>query len=94
MFGKPSPEAIALGAVIVELETEMQREHGDSEDYGTLLTRLERLYKIREKNSPKGLDPNTLILAGTNVLGIVIIVAYEHAHPLVSKALALAGRLR
>lgn len=95
MLSKSSDEAQSLIQTITELESDMRTKDGDSEEYATCLNRLERLYKLQEKHSPKSrIDLNTLILAGANILGIVIIVAYEHGHPVVSKALSQVGRTR
>lgn len=94
MFEKPSAEAVALEAVILALESDMQTRDGDSEEYATMLNRLERLHKLKEKTSPKGINPDTLILVGGNLLGILIIVSYEHAHVIASKAIGFAGKLR
>lgn len=94
MFERPPADAIALEAVILELETEMSTIGGDSEEYATMLNRLERLYKLKEKNSPKHIDPNTWLIVGGNLAGILIIVFYEQAHVVTSKALGFAGKLR
>jgi hypothetical protein len=94
LFEKPSAEAIALEATIIELELDMKTKDGDSEEYATMLNRLERLHKLKEKNTPKGINPDTLVIVGGNLLGIVIIVWFEHAHVIVSKALNFAGKLR
>lgn len=94
MFRKISAEAEAIEALIVELKDQMLTMEADSEEYATCMNRLERMDKLREKNSHKGLDPNTLLIAGGNLLGIVIIVWHEQAHVITSKALSFAGKLR
>jgi hypothetical protein len=72
----------------------MQTRDGDSEDYATMLNRLERLYKLKEKNAPRQISPDTLLIVAGNILGILVIVAYEHSHVVTSKALSFAGKLR
>lgn len=94
MFQKSSDEDLALERTILELEKDMQTRDGDSEEYATMLNRLERLYKLKEKNAPKRVSPDTLIVVGGNLVGILIIVAYEHGHVITSKALSFAGKLR
>jgi len=84
----------ALDGLIIEHEQEMQKMDVDSEEYAQALNKLERLHKLKEKTSPKRVDPNTVLIAASNLLGIVIIVAYEHKHVITSKALGFAGKLR
>lgn len=94
MIKKKASNVQSLDETIMELEHDMKTHDGDSEEYATCLNRLERLYKLREKHSRKGLDPNTLLLVGGNLLGILIIVGYERANVIGSKALGFAGKLR
>lgn len=94
MFKRPPAEATELDKVIADLESEMTTRDGDSEEYATMLNRLERLYKLKEKNSPKQVDPNTYWMVGGNLAGILIIVFYEHAHAMTSRAIGFAGKLR
>lgn len=91
---KPDESMVQLEATIKELETDMKGHDGGSEEYAKCLAQLERLYKLKEKNTPKGLDPNTLILVGGNLAGILIIVLHERAAVITTKALAFAGKLR
>lgn len=88
MFGKNSEEADALDRTILELESEMATREGDSDEYATMLNRLERLHKLKEKNSPKRVSPDTWLMVGGNLAGIVLIVAWEHGHVITSKALS------
>lgn len=94
MFDKKSDESEGLDLTIKSLEDEMLTRDGDSEDYATMLNRLERLYKLKEKHSSRRVSPDTLILVGGNILGIIIIVGYEHSHVIATKALGFAGKLR
>lgn len=94
LFEKRTAEAEALEQVITHVESQMTQTPPDSEEYATLMNRLERLYKLKEKHSPKRIDPNTWLIVGGNLAGILIVVAYEHAHVLPGKALSFAGKLR
>ena len=78
----------ALDATITELMHDMKTMDGDSEEYATCLNRLERLNKLRKPRFREKLSPDTLILVGSNLLGILIIVGYEHGHVIGSKALS------
>jgi hypothetical protein len=58
--------------------------------HDVLIEKLEKLNALRtsapEKRKP--VDPNALINAGASIAGILVIVGYEHAHVVGSKALA------
>jgi hypothetical protein len=94
VLSKRSDEAQSLDQTIQMLEDDMRSMSGDSEEYATCLNRLERLYKLKEKHSKRGFNPDTLLIVGGNLLGIIIIVAYEHSHVIGSKAMSQVGKLR
>lgn len=58
-----------------------------SEEYAKAVANLERLGKLYSVMSRPKVDPNTLITAGCNLLGIGAILSYEHLHVIASKAL-------
>ena len=91
---KKTEEQAALEATSKDLETQMLTFDPDSDEYGTLLNRLERLKKLQASNSPKQISPDTLIIVGGNLVGILIIVMHERANVITSKALSFAGKLR
>ena len=89
-FGEPSPLEIVTNEAIREL-------HGQeigSEEYGKKLEHVVKLHKMltEEKSAPVSKD--TLILAGANLLGIVLIVKHEYANVITSKALNLVLKPR
>ena len=75
-----------LDRLIAEAEAEMLTIDAESEEYKALLGNLERLRKLKDDNRPKRLDRNTIALVAGNLLGILIIVAYEQKHVMTSKA--------
>jgi hypothetical protein len=91
---KKTDEQTELDKTIADLEAQMRTYDPDSEAYGTLVNRLERLVKLQERNASKRISPDTLLIVGGNILGIVIIVAHERANVITSKALSFAGKLR
>lgn len=50
------------------------------------LKSLERLYELKEKNSPKPISRDAILTVGANLTGIAMIIGYEHAHVITSKA--------
>jgi hypothetical protein len=75
-------------ALIAKLEQEMLSEDLSQEDYERKLKQLERLTKLRGNNATKRVSPDTLLIVGGNLLGILLIVAYEQKHVLTSKGLS------
>jgi len=67
----------------------------DSESYSDAVKNLEILMKANSEKAKPALDINTVITAGASILGIVVIISYEHLHPVVSKAInfVLKGRV-
>lgn len=58
-----------------------------SEEYATLLERLERLTKLKTDTRRQPISPDTVLTVVGNLLGVGVIVSYEHAHVITSKAL-------
>lgn len=66
------------------------------ESYDKLLTRVERLDKLRKKEEPrKKLSPDTALVVAGNLLGIIAILGYEQGHVIATKALGfvIKGRV-
>jgi hypothetical protein len=87
-------EVQKLNDAIAVLEDEMLQTDPGTEFYASMVGQLERLYKLRERHASRQIDPNTLMIVGGNLLGILVIVWHEQAHVITSKALSFAGKLR
>lgn len=75
----------------LEIESQLTRlreSQNDQEEYDQILSRIELLYKIKDK--PNRVSNETWALIGANLLGIVIIITHEYTHPITTKALSLA----
>jgi hypothetical protein len=57
------------------------------EEYPNVADQLVKLYKLKEVDSKSRVSKDVWIGAGVNLVGILTIVSYEHAHALTSKAL-------
>lgn len=55
---------------------------------------IERDRLEHEIETADHISPNTLVMAATNLIGILLIVKYEQAHVMVSKAATFALKLR
>lgn len=57
--------------------------------YVPTLEKLERLYALKENNSPKPISRETLLVVGANLAGIAMVIGHEHAHVITSKAFGM-----
>jgi len=64
---------------------EMQRKGVLHEDYPKLMSYLERLHEVKTQQRRDPVSRDTLALIGGNLLGILLIVAYEQKHVMTSK---------
>ena len=87
MFGKfrkvePTIYDDAIAKVLEKLDTY------DTEDaeFGDAMEYLERLTKLKAETQKSRLDPNQIAIVAGNLLGILVIVAYEQKHVMTSKA--------
>lgn len=76
-----------LDPVIERLLLEIAENGPETEEYSTNLAYLERVHALQHKNTRSRLSPDTMALVLGNLLGIVIIVAYEQKHVITSKGL-------
>lgn len=64
---------------------EMRNVGVNDEKYPSLMTHLERLNEIKAKHRRPSTSRDAWVTAGANLIGILIIVAYEQKHVLTSK---------
>lgn len=79
-----------VDALIDRVIEDMEMFGPDSEEYPKLIANLEKLYKLRAEKKPSRVSPDTLAIVMGNLLGILIIVAYEEKHVITSKAFTMA----
>lgn len=90
MFGrKVKAETVKLDVAVIRILDDMDTYGPDSKEYPELLSHLERLTKLRngERFRLSKINPDTVVLAAGNILGILVIVAYEQKHVMTSKGL-------
>lgn len=66
----------------------------DSDQYRAISENLERLCRAQSQVQKRTIDPNTLVTAASSLLGILLILGYEHNHVITSKALGFVLRGR
>lgn len=57
------------------------------EDYPRLMGYLERLGKLKQAQKRQPISRDTILMVAGNLLGILLIVAYEQKHVMTSKGL-------
>jgi hypothetical protein len=67
----------------------------DSKEYSAMATNLKTLYEAKGKEKDRHISWDTVAIIGGNLLGIVLILGYEKAGVITSKALnfVLRGRV-
>lgn len=86
MFGLFNKKETRLEGAIDDVLKEMAYENSPStERYAQLLETLEKLHALKTKESRPRVSADQALLVGGNLLGILIIVAYEQKHVFGSK---------
>jgi hypothetical protein len=91
-FFKEDPSV--LDEPIAKLLTEMNTYDPDTEEFRVAIEYLERLMKLKTEERRSSISPDTMAIVIGNLLGILIIVAYEQKHVMVSKGMGLILRTK
>lgn len=83
-----------LDPLIDAVLKEMQSIGVNSEEYPKLMAYLERLYEIKAHDRQDPVSRDTLALIAGNLMGILLIVAYEQKHVMTSKGFSQILRPR
>lgn len=81
-----------LDEPIGNILTRMNEVGMDDQKYNECVDRLDRLMEMKADERRSRIDPNTVIIVLGNLLGILVIVAYEQKHVMVSRALGFVNR--
>lgn len=89
MFKKTTPEPHPFQTQIDELLEALNSRDVESPEYALVLDRLQQLYAIHtpEKVKP-GISADAALAVGGNLLGILLILNFERAGVLASKAMS------
>lgn len=83
-----------LDEPISKVLTGMNTYGPEDPEYKTMMEHLERLMKLKADEQKSGVSPDTLAIVLGNLLGILIIVAYEQKHVMVSRGLGFVIKAR
>lgn len=87
------PEPIADTA-IAEAYTHLLTLPAGSDEYFKQLEVLAKLTSLKEKNPSRRVSPDAVLTVCGSLAGIIIIVVYEHAHVVTSKAMSQLPRTK
>lgn len=94
-FFKRKDEESDLNKVTFAVLNKMEDYGPDNDEFPRLLDYLERLHRMKEYESARfRVTPDTMAIVAGNLLGILIIVAYEQKHVVVSKGLGFILKTR
>lgn len=63
-----------------------------SEEYDKVSDQIKKLYPLKETDSKTGVSSDVMVSAVSNLVGIFMILQYEHANVITSKALGFIGK--
>lgn len=82
-----------LDDIIEELVNFLKTADKNSTEYAHVTDQLVKLYNLRDNTTSKRrVSPDALIGAAASLGGISLILFWEHAHPVVSKALGFVKK--
>jgi hypothetical protein len=87
MLKSKNDNSLALDEAIERILNRMQYEEVDSEEYGTMVSRLDKLYAMKNTNRNR-VSKDAIWTIGANILGIILILGHERANVVTSKALS------
>jgi len=85
----------SIDDAIDNILTFMEKHEPNSEEYSSAVHNLKELYEARSKKASKLIELDTIVMACTNILGIILILNHEQLNVITTKALGfvLKGRL-
>ena len=94
MFAKTPTEPSELSEVIDKLLREMKTHDSGSEEFAHMTDQLVKLYAIKDGQRPDRISRDVLANIAGSLAGILIIVGYERANVVASKALGFVMKLK
>jgi hypothetical protein len=68
------------------LETLSEKTVG-TDEYVRTLEAVTELHKMKEAEKPSQVSPDTMLLVGANLVGILLIIRHEHVNVITSRAM-------
>lgn len=93
MIFKKSPTEQGLEKLIIAFQEEMVEIGPNDEKYHVMQTGLAALYKLKE-SSVKRVSPDTWVAVVGNLVAVLLVLNYEKAGVITSRAFQFVGKLR
>lgn len=90
MFHKTQTTTSGLDDAIDQAFSELKTHNPVSPEYSTIVDQLDKLYKIKssyDKDNKNSVSLDQVVAVVGNLAGIIMILGYENAHVVTSKAL-------
>lgn len=79
---------------IARITAALQHLEVDSNEYEKLLDRLGKLQEIRQEEKPDTASTDTMLMAATNLIGILLIIKHEHLNVITSQAMNMIRKTK
>ena len=93
-FRKNSDEKSGLDEVIDAVQDLLLKGDPTTTEFAKATEQLDSLYKIKAHDKPDRVSKDALLAVIANLAGIGLILSYEHAHVVTSKALSFVMKAR
>lgn len=95
MFDKKTDiEPKGLDKAIADVLSEMETVTADSDEYARMVDQLDKLCKMRTYKKDPSVKLDTIVAVAGNLAGIIVILGFERAHVITSKALGFVIKSR
>lgn len=94
MFRNRKAEPTELDKAIESALTDLSHYTAESDEYAAVNKQLKKLYELKRNEKPERVSRDTLIVAGAQLLGIMMIVGHERANVITSKATSMLPKHR
>lgn len=95
MFGRfRKAEADVEDEVIDKVMNSLRTYDPEDAEFGDAMGYLERLSNLKAEKLKRKVSPDTMAIVAANLVGILIIVAYEQKHVMTSKATSFLLRTK
>lgn len=84
----------ALNEAIAHVYRDLEGYDADSPEFAKMVDQLSKLYELKPKPAKDRISTDTLITVGANLAGIVLILGFEKANVITSKALGFVSKLK
>lgn len=94
MFNPFAPKGRTPNQELIRLLTEVKEMPVDSKEYSEAIKNVHILAQAVAEKAPAEVDMNTVVLAVTNILGILLVLNYEKINVLTSKSFGMIHKGR